>query len=279
MTERVRQFFRALAPSRPAPRLVAVALGMAAAACSPRFIRPPAGPGAPLPEYAAFHAEASKACAGVRTLTAELALSGRAGDRTIRGRAVAGFEAPGAMRLEGLAPFGAPAFILAARQGDATLLLPRDGRVLRGAAPDEILGALTGVSLAPADLQAILTGCVVPAPKAESGAQHGDNWRSIALDGGAALYFARDAGAWRLRVADRDGWRLEYAGWQGAFPRSVRLVQTTSAAVDVRAAISQLETNVAVDPAAFGVDVPPGATPITLDELRQAGPLRAADSQ
>ena len=30
------------------------------------------------------------------------------------------------MRLEGVAPFGPPAFILVARGGEATLLLPRD---------------------------------------------------------------------------------------------------------------------------------------------------------
>jgi hypothetical protein len=46
---------------------------------------------------------------------------------------VSGFERPGSLRLEGVAPFGSPAFILAARAGRATLLLPRDNRVLSGA--------------------------------------------------------------------------------------------------------------------------------------------------
>jgi hypothetical protein len=38
--------------------------------------------------------------------------------------------------------------------------------------------------------------------------------------------------------------------------------------------ISQLEANVDLDAAAFRVDVPPDAKPLTLDELRQSGPLR-----
>jgi hypothetical protein len=45
-------------------------------------------------------------------------------------------------------------------------------------------------------------------------------------------------------------------------------------AVDLTATISQLETNVDLDAAAFTVNVPAGAAPLTLDELRQAGPLR-----
>ena len=41
------------------------------------------------------------------------------------------------------------------------------------------------------------------------------------------------------------------------------------------AALSQLETNVDLPATAFRVAVPPDAMPMTLDELRQAGPLRA----
>src|SRR5262249_15881926 len=69
-----------------------------------------------------------------------------------------------------------------------TLLLPRDDRVLRGAKPEDILGALAGVTLGPADLAAILTGCVVPAPQAMDGRRHANGWASIDLAGGATLF-------------------------------------------------------------------------------------------
>lgn len=219
---------------------------------------------------------ATTACAGVRTMTAELALSGRAGGRALRGRAIAGFELPASMRLEGVAPFGPPAFILAGRGDAATLLLPRDNRVLRRARPDEILGALTGVALSPADLQAILTGCVVATPGATGGRVHQNGWASIDLAGGATLYFERQGSGWQRRAARRPGWQIEYAEWQGAFPQTVRLRSLSPAVdVDLTATLSQLETNVTLDPAAFTVNVPASALELTLAELRDAGPLRA----
>ena len=215
------------------------------------------------------------ACTGVRTLTAEIALSGRAGRQKLRGRVVAGFARPASMRLEGVAPFGPPAFILAARGEDAVLLLPRDSpRVLRGSKPEDMLGALTGVALGPSDLQAILTGCVVPAPQAIDARRHANGWASIDLFGGATLYLAPAAGGWTLRAAKRAGWQIEYPAWSGDFPQTVRLQSDQPALmVDLTATLSQIETNKDLDAAAFTVNVPPGAEPITLDELRDSGPL------
>ena len=43
--------------------------------------------------------------------------------------------------------------------------------------------------------------------------------------------------------------------------------------VDLTATLSQIETNKDLEDAAFTVNVPPGAEPITLDELRDSGPL------
>jgi hypothetical protein len=250
---------------------------VAVSACASRTLTLPTGAGTPLADHATIHAEISKACASVRTLTAELALSGRAGRQRLSGRALVGFEAPDSLRLEGIAPFGPPAFILAARKDAALLLLPRDDRVLRGAGAGDILGALTGVALAPGDLQAILTGCLVPSPRAASGAQHGADWRSIALEGGAVAYLRRTGAGWQLRAGRRAGWQIEYSAWQGSFPRAVRL-RADDGTVDVTAQLSQLETNVPIDAAAFTIDVPKDAIPITLGELREAGPLRGSGS-
>jgi outer membrane lipoprotein-sorting protein len=246
------------------------------AGCAPKILALPMPGGTPVPNAAELHADATRGCAAVRTVTAELALSGRAGGRRISGRAVVGFEAPDAMRLEGLAPIGQPAFILVSRANDATLLLPRDDRVLKGADPGAILGALTGVALAPADLKAILTGCVVPAAKVASGSEQ-DGWVILALDGGATLYLRRVRdNAVELRAARRDNWQIEYAEWQNGLPRFVRIISTAAPAVDMRAQLSQLEMNVDLEDTAFTVDVPRGAQPITLEELRDAGPLRGS---
>jgi hypothetical protein len=209
-------------------------------------------------------------------LTAELSLSGRAAGRALRGRAIAGFERPASIRLEGVAPFGPPAFILAGTGEAATLLLPRDNRVLRGARADAILGALTGVALSPGDLQAVLTGCVTAAPRAVGGRLHGNGWASIDLAGDATVFLERVALGWQPRAARRAGWQIEYPSWQGAFPAAVRLHSTNPAVdVDLTAALSQLESNITIDPAAFAVDVPADTIAMTLAELRDAGPLRA----
>ena len=209
-------------------------------------------------------------------MTAELALSGRAGGNRVRGRAIVGFETPGSMRLEGVAPFGPPAFVLAARGETATLVLPRDNRFIGGARPEEILGALTGVTLSPADLQAILTGCVTATPGATGGRIHQNGWASIGLAGGATLFVERQGHVWQRRAARLLEWQIEYGDWRGSFPGVVRL-QSLRPDVDVNltAGIAQLETNVALDASAFAVSIPATATELTLSELRDAGPLRA----
>lgn len=244
-------------------------------ACAPRLIRLPADPGSPVPGFADIYRGATAACAGVRTLTAELALSGRAGGRSIRGRAIVGFERPASMRLEGVAPFGPPAFILAARGGRGTLLLPRDDRVVRETPPEEILGALTGVALAPADLQAVLTGCLAAGGEPMSGRLHENGWVSVDLGDATRLYMEREGTMWQPRAGRRPGWEVEYPAWQGPFPETVRLRSSNPAVeVDLTAGMSQLETNLSIDPAAFTVNVPRDALPMTLAELRDAGPLR-----
>jgi outer membrane lipoprotein-sorting protein len=255
-------------------------VALALCGCARARITLPNDPGIPLPDFKTIHTQLSTACAGVRTLTAEIGMSGRAGRQKLRGRVVAGFARPASMRLEGVAPFGPPAFILVARGENATLVLPRDERVLRGARPEDILGALTGVTLGPADLQAILTGCVVPAPQALDARRHANGWASIDLAGGATIYLqpvrggTPDATGWQIRAATRAGWQIEYPSWSGSFPQTVRLQSAQAPAmVDLTAALSQVETNKDLEEAAFTVNVPQGAEPISLDELRDAGPL------
>ena len=77
------------------------------------------------------------------------------------------------------------------------LLLPRDERVVRGESAEAILGALTGVTLGPADLQALLTGCILPESKPVGGRLHANGWASIDLAGGATMYLRR-MGAWQI---------------------------------------------------------------------------------
>jgi hypothetical protein len=81
-------------------------------------------------------------------------------------------------------------------------------------------------------------------------------------------------GTWQISAGRRSGWEVEYPMWQGAFPQTIRLRSAADQAnVDMTATLAQIEVNTDLDPATFNVDVPQGTAPLSLDELREAGPL------
>lgn len=257
-------------------RVAAVLAGTALmlAACARPRVMLPTDPGTSVGGFESLHAEVSRACRGARTLTAELSLSGRVRGARLRGRVLAGFERPAAMRLEGVAPFGAPAFILVARHADGTLLLPRDHEVVPHASPERLLAALTGIALTPDEIAAILTGCVVPDPRPTGARRHANGWTSIDLAGGAVIYLASEDGRWRVRAARVEGWEILYSAWGSVFPLAVR-IRSDAPGVDVSADISQLQVNVPIDPSAFSVEVPPGTRVVPIDALGEVAPLEA----
>lgn len=258
-----------------APVLVCVALALAAG-CAPKTVVRPSGPRSPLTGGAALFDGATASCRGVRTITAELQISGRVGRQKVRGRALVGVSEPASLRLEGIAPFGQPAFILVARDGRGTLLLPRDNRVLRNAAPEQILEALTGVSLGPGALRALLAGCFAPSPPPAGGEKIGDRWAHLTFNSeGHEAYLRRDGTDWHLVAAAVGRVRVEYDDFSGSHPRRVRIRTRASpdAYDELNVVLSQVDMNVALDRAAFDVRVPADAGPLTLDELRAAGPL------
>src|SRR3989338_3856303 len=109
--------------SKRALSILLLTIGLAA--CGQPRVTLPGGTGTPAPDFAPAYAEARASCDNVRTMQAELRLSGRAAGQRMRGRVLAGLV-PGALRLEGVAPFGAPVFILVADGMRGTLLLSRE---------------------------------------------------------------------------------------------------------------------------------------------------------
>jgi len=269
-------------PSRAS--LCVLALGAAACATAATTIRLPEGPWAPDPTAAEAFQSAAAGCQGVRTLTAEIAVRGKAGQARIRGRVLAGFERGGSLRLEAPAPFGAPMFILVSRANRATLLLPRDRRVLRDVPVEEVLGAITGLRRSSDDVLALVSGClsadIAPAGRGE-GSPSG--WMKVPLSGGITAFLARDGAAWRIAAGQREAgsggaaWSVAYAGFASGFPGAVTIRQEPAggspAATALTFSVSQFEANVPIDARAFDVVVPADAQPLTLDELRKSGPL------
>jgi outer membrane lipoprotein-sorting protein len=247
-----------------------------AGACAPRRVQWPSGDGEAFPGYQQALEEAVSGCRAVRSLSAELSISGRVGGGKLRGRVMAGLAAPGRIRLEAVAPFGPPVFILAASGTTATLLLPRDNRVLTGEPASAILGALVGLDFGADDLLAILSGCVVASPEATAGRSLPGGWARIDLAGGAGAYLRREGQQWRMRAGVRPGLLIEYEPAGGNPPSRVRLHVAASGgepASDVRVGLSQVELNPRLGPEVFTVKVPRDAAPITLADLRSAGPV------
>jgi hypothetical protein len=254
--------------------LIVVAGAIALAACGARVPARPQGPGAVDPTAIDAFTRATRHCGGLKTMTAELRLSGRAGGERLRGTLLTGLAAPASLRFEAVAPFGQPFFILAGRENRATLLLPRDNHVLNDAPVPDVLERLTGLRLNASDLRLILSGCLSETPAPASGRAFDRNWQAVDLESGVVAYLRPVNGVPAVIAADHGAWRVDYAMHRNAFPRQVR-IRGVSGDVDMTAALEQVEINTSIDPRAFEAAVPASATPITLEHLRSVVPLRA----
>jgi hypothetical protein len=259
-----------------AARAAVLAAALFTASCGAPLMKLPAGPGRPAPDAATLLDEATAACRRISTISAEVAVSGSVGGRRVRGRLLAGLAAPASVYIEAPAPFGAPLFIIGGTGGTATLLLPRDRRVLESGDTEAILAAITGVPLDAAELKATMTGCTTDANAATGGVAYGEDWR--VLQGVESRYLRREkpSGPWRLAAIVRgggDGWRADYRNFVNDLPTSIRLLSTEPRRFDLRLELSQVDTNVELPPATFRVAIPPGTEPISLEELRASGPL------
>jgi len=260
-----------------------VALGIVAAAleaCAPKAPALPGGPGTPFADYAAAYDQATGRCRGIKAITASMALSGTAGSTKLRGRIDAGFAEPARARLEGIPPFGKPVFILVADGPHGTLLLTRDNRVLRDAPPDAIVDALAGVALGPDALRTVVSGCGFADGAPSAGSEihaAGNDWVRLTFASSTAYLVSR-SGTWHLAAATRGPLTVTYTlddrGWPASI--GIRAVSDGRVTADIHLRLSDVDRDTTLEAAAFRVDVPADAAPLTLDELRRAGPLGEA---
>ena len=253
------------------------------AAKAGRVTLPEATSGTPSGEVAGEVDTARRACRAVTSLTAEVGVAGRLGRDKVRGRLLVGFDVGGRARLEALAPFGQPIFIMVVDDGRGTLLLPRDRRVVRDVAADDLLVALAGIRADGSDLRALLTGCLVDEDEPSDGQRLGGEWSSAQMGGRATAFLRHVDGAVRLvsgRVAPRGGSDAFLVGYDqfaaDGLPRRVRLEGGSGelpVALDL--SLSGLDVNQAIGAEAFEVTVPPDTAPLTLAQLRGSSPLAA----
>jgi hypothetical protein len=269
---------------RTAGTVGVLAAALVAVGCAPgvRVLLPTATAGTPGADVNGQAETALRACRGITSFTAEIGVAGRLGREKVRGRLLVGFDAGGRVRLEALAPFGQPVFVLVADGGIGTLLLPRDRRVVRDVAADELLAAVAGIRANGDDLKSLLTGCLVADGDLADGRRLEGGWSAVTLAGGRATAFLRLVGGDPRVVSGivtpRGGGDVFHAGYDAygadGLPRSVRLERPAAASpLSLQVTLRDIGVNEPLGAAAFEVVVPGDAVPMTLADLQASSPL------
>lgn len=244
--------------------------------CTSSRVVLPQGSGVPLADFHPLFDSAVEPCRQVRTLEMMLAISGQTGDTSLRGRVRGALAQPASLRLEGLAPFGPPGFVLVAGEQPPVLLLPRERRVVTDATGRDLLEVLAGLDLSPADFMAVITGCLVSDPRPLTARTYGNGWVGVDLEGDATLFVRRVDDTVVTVAGRRAGLVVHYQDHARGLPRRVR-VQTVgprSVATDLTATMSQVSINLELNDQVFVPMVPDGFTSMSIDALRDTrGPL------
>lgn len=263
--------------TRRATRVAVVgALAGLLSACAPALFVPPVGPGVPAPDAAAAWAEATKACRGVASYKGTLRVSGRInGDRIPTTITIRTGATPAGLRLEAEAA-GRAIFTMAGTGTEATLYL-NDGHRFAKGTPEVLTEALIGVRLGPARWLALVTGCVATPPDFVSGARY-DKDLAIATASGRIFLSMMD-GAWHAHRGLFDGLVVEYEHFTAAvsaFPAEWRIDSEAGRDPSVRLSIEAADITVGEPLAAsvFTYSLPADAASMTIEELRESGPLR-----
>ena len=206
-------------------RLLPAVLCLVTASCAPRLVVAAVRGREP-----SFPTTRQRLRAGDRTCRSVQTHGGRALDlraapasHRLRAKLDAGFASPARVRLELPAP-GQPIFTYVADGKRATLVLPRDGRVLRDAPPAETLEALAGVAIGPEDLRTIVAGCGFDGRRRHRGARASiaAGWQSTSATSTSWLAAGRGAvAAGRRRARTRS--RSATADFVAGRPTTIRL--------------------------------------------------------
>jgi hypothetical protein len=256
---------------------VALLLGVMGAACA-GVIPPvlvPTGAIEPASDAVSAWEQATAPCRGLMTYSAELHLNGRVGaaDQRVGGTLRSALSKSNEVYLALDEPIGPPGFVLSGSGDRATLVMPRDTRVLVAPAAD-IIEALTGLRIEPRELMAVLSGCVVSGGAAGSGGRSGD-LRDVTI-GSGRLWLQHLADGWRPTAGTRPGLLIQYRTFAAAWPSEIGIASSSDAAVPLQFRVRAGQVIVdspRITSATFVPRPPADATPLTLDELRRMGPL------
>ena len=245
---------------------------MAAAACGARIFVPPTGPGTPTDASSAW-TSVTKTCRSATSYVGELRVSGRAGSRRIARLRIETAVTRDQIYMNATVS-GQTFFVLAGSSSEATLWLRHDRKVVKAPAGD-IVEAILGLSVPPDRLFALLTGCVTRSFDVTAATSYGQRMAVQTPD--ARVYLEQTQTGWQTLAGEAEGFVVELKWQGGAVPE--RLWLNSIPGREPRASLAVTaegpNLNEAV-PASFFAP-PAGAAsaePMTIEELRAAGPWR-----
>jgi hypothetical protein len=116
-----------------------------------------------------------------------------------------------------------------------------------------------------------VSGCGFGAVEPSGGRSFDGQWFAVTT-GSATTYLRQIEGRWRVVAATHEGLTVLYSGFSAGRASTLQLEAPASKA-NVTAVLSDMNINLPMEPSVFEVTVPADAEPLTLDELRRAGPL------
>ena len=251
--------------------LFALLASAASAACAgARPVELPTGPGTPAPEGRSAWAEATSGCATAKTYHADLQVSGTAAGQRVPRVTIGAVVTASHIGLTATAG-GSTIFTLAGTTDRAQLLLhDNEGPRVIEARADEILDAVIGLRIGPAELLQLATACLTPDAAFADAVGYGSRIL-VSLDRTRAL-LARD-GRWRVVAGEAYGIRVSYRTYGGGWPLDWRATTPPDRVPITELKVSTTDPDVqSVELPAdrFVITIPATATPMTLDELRSA---------
>lgn len=251
-----------------------VPVALVASGCAARVFTPPTGPSEPFVDAPAVWTQVTAACRDAQRYVAQLRVHGWAAtrDQRMASTIAAAVTSHDDLFLEMQVIMGTTVLQMAGQKGQATVLLPRDERVLRAPTRD-IVAALTGLQWGGRELLDVLSGCVATPEGEVTGARIGGLLR-VDLSPSSRAWLRQRGGQWQLEAAQIGDWTVQYAFYESRWPTDVRVTSTGATPLDLRFTVSQINVNIDLPPSTFTLNVPERFISMTIDELRSIGPLR-----
>jgi hypothetical protein len=209
----------------------------------------------------------------VTSYKGSLRVSGRiGGERLPTTIDIATGATPTGIRLEGRAA-SRNIFKLAGTTDEATLYLD-DGHRSASGRPEELTDALMGVKLGPERWLALLTGCVATPPDFVSGARYGADLAVTTPN--SRVFLGLASGVWHPIDGIFDGVVVTYRRFSSTLPDEWRLRSEVGRdpSLDLSVSVDDMTAGGPIAASVFVLALPDDVTPMTLDDLRQSGPLR-----